>query len=434
MRRGFIYNTALCVNCNACNAACMLENGFQAGTRAVYTWNEDAVSPFPVVNLSLACNHCSDPACLKGCPARAYSVDPSGTVIHHPEKCMGCSYCTWRCPYNAPKINHRKGYIEKCHFCFQRNEEGIEPACVTACPTGAIKITLDDTFAREVIWFPETGIDPAVKISGVTEGKKQIFIPSDEENELAEEPGKPGRAMKEWSLLTFSLLVMTASVLIIINLFSESGKYFRASTIALFSALFISLTHLGVKANAWRAPLHFLSSPLSWEIVMVGLQTILSILYWIYPSTGILIAASVASLLSLVAVDMVYLEADRSVSLKLHSGQAFFSTLLAVSFFSHMINAFIIFTLLAAASIVFRHRRITASKWHNSLFYFRALSLPLVLMLVYLGSRVSQICAVSFLIAGIVSDRILFYEEFSPENLIEKISDNFKEEYEKERY
>ena len=125
MRRGFDFDAELCIGCNACNAACMLENGFQAGTRSVYTWNDNGLPLLRVINLSMSCNHCDMPACLEGCPAQAYTRDGTGTVIHHQDRCMGCRYCTWRCPYDAPKINEAKGFIEKCHLCTERTAEKI---------------------------------------------------------------------------------------------------------------------------------------------------------------------------------------------------------------------------------------------------------------------------------------------------------------------
>ena len=138
MRKGFTFDAALCVSCKACSAACILENGLRPGTRTLFAWNEHALPLVGVINLSMACNHCAEPACASGCPALAYTVSPDGIVIHHADRCMGCGYCTWRCPYDAPKINPALGYIEKCHFCGDRTTQGVEPACITACPTGAL--------------------------------------------------------------------------------------------------------------------------------------------------------------------------------------------------------------------------------------------------------------------------------------------------------
>ena len=71
MRKGFIFNGALCVNCKACIAACLLENRPDNEIRTVYIYNKGIQPGLPVINLSLACNHCKNAACLKGCPARA---------------------------------------------------------------------------------------------------------------------------------------------------------------------------------------------------------------------------------------------------------------------------------------------------------------------------------------------------------------------------
>ena len=130
MRKGFIFDAALCVNCQACSAACMLENGLQHGVRRLYSWNESALPLLSVINLSMACNHCLDPSCARGCPAKAYTIEDNGVVMHHADRCMGCQYCTWRCPYDAPQVNPAQGYIEKCQFCAERLAKGQLPACV----------------------------------------------------------------------------------------------------------------------------------------------------------------------------------------------------------------------------------------------------------------------------------------------------------------
>ncbi len=86
---GFIFDASLCVSCKACSAACILENGLQPGTRSIYTWNDSAVPLMRVISLSLACNHCVKPACLEGCPAKAYTIDENGAVIHHHRQVHG---------------------------------------------------------------------------------------------------------------------------------------------------------------------------------------------------------------------------------------------------------------------------------------------------------------------------------------------------------
>src|SRR5512133_736522 len=102
MRKGFIVNTSKCVDCKACSAACIIENGWMVKPRNIYTYNSTAEQLFSLINLSLACNHCESAACMDGCPASAYSRDlVTGAVILDEKKCIGCRYCQWNCPYDA---------------------------------------------------------------------------------------------------------------------------------------------------------------------------------------------------------------------------------------------------------------------------------------------------------------------------------------------
>ena len=51
------------------------------------------------------------------------------------EKCTGCKACIAACPYGARLIMHPQGYIDKCTFCHHRVDQGLDPACVSSCPT-----------------------------------------------------------------------------------------------------------------------------------------------------------------------------------------------------------------------------------------------------------------------------------------------------------
>lgn len=92
MRRGFIFNHDLCVGCHACSAACILENNWNIKSRTLYQLNQEALVPVPVLNLSMACNHCEKPSCLEGCPAGAfYRDETTAAVLIDGQKCMGCN-------------------------------------------------------------------------------------------------------------------------------------------------------------------------------------------------------------------------------------------------------------------------------------------------------------------------------------------------------
>ena len=436
MRRGFVFDASLCVGCGACRAACFLENGLQAGTRRIYTWNDSAMPLMRVISLSLACNHCEEPACAEGCPARAYTVENNGVVIHHADRCMGCGYCTWRCPYDAPKINDAKGYIEKCHLCYERTAEGIDPACVTACPTGALRFAEQEMFEPVGLgWFPETGIGPSVIIKEADTFKGPVIIPSGEADEAEEEEelpqvGLPDRIKKDWSLILYSLLLISASAMMIITGFTDKLIPTVIPFLLLMAAIAVSVAHLGVPGKAWRAVINIISSPLSHEIMLTGLLTLIALLNWISPGLIPPFVGAIAALLTLISVDRVFFAADRSLTLKLHSGQAFFAGIYAVSWFQEQGTLFLIFSMLAALSVVMRYRSAEGPSFVRNLYYFRALVLPVVFLLLYPNSPAADGAALALFLAGVAADRLLFYCDFEPVNINNTIKVHFTHESE----
>jgi len=88
------------------------------------------------------CMHCLNPACVAACPAAAMYRSPEGPVIYRPERCLGCRYCQAACPFGVPMFewdNPITPVISKCWFCYDRLQAGEPPACVDACPTGALR-------------------------------------------------------------------------------------------------------------------------------------------------------------------------------------------------------------------------------------------------------------------------------------------------------
>ena len=443
MRKGFTFDAALCVSCKACSAACILENGLQAGTRTLFAWNEHALPLVGVINLSMACNHCAEPACASGCPALAYTVSADGAVIHHSERCMGCGYCTWRCPYDAPKINPVLRYIEKCHFCADRTAEGVEPACVTACPTGALKMTERDEFYGVLpAWFPDKGIKPSVIVKNAENLNKPLVIPvenaaSEEDTELMiqQDAGIDSRGIlrKEWSLALFSVLVITAAVMIIVSALQKTASAGFIPFLLMAGAMAVSVMHLGVPGKSWRAVFNLISSPLSREIASVLLLTLVALLTWLLPGLIPPLIAGLLALLTLISVDNVYFAADRSFSLKLHSGQAYFTGMYATAWFIEPTIIFIVFSMLAAVSVVMRYRSAEADRLTRTLYYTRAMALPVVFLLIYPGNPLTDIAALVIFITGMVADRLLFYCDFRPPDIKDTITEHFQTEYEKER-
>lgn len=140
-QHAFHFTADNCIGCHACESACSEKNDMPAhlSFRSVGYVEGGTYPNYTRMNISMACNHCDDPVCLKGCPTRAYTKHAEyGAVIQDPDICFGCGYCTWVCPYNAPQLDPVKGRVEKCNMCVDRLEVGLKPACVTACVGNAL--------------------------------------------------------------------------------------------------------------------------------------------------------------------------------------------------------------------------------------------------------------------------------------------------------
>lgn len=140
-QHGFFFNADNCIGCHACESACSEKNDVPAhiAFRSVGFVEGGTYPDYQRINISMACNHCDDPVCLKGCPTRAYTKFAEyGAVLQDPDICFGCGYCTWVCPYNAPQLDPVKGEVSKCNMCVDRLEVNLKPACVAACLGNAL--------------------------------------------------------------------------------------------------------------------------------------------------------------------------------------------------------------------------------------------------------------------------------------------------------
>ena len=140
MRLGFIIDQEACIGCHACTVACKAENNVPVGNFRTSVKYID-VGKFPDVRrnfLVQRCNQCTDAPCVTICPVNALIKRPDGIVDVDRDACIGCRACMQACPYDAIYLNEDLGAVEKCHFCAHRVDNGMEPACVTVCPVGAI--------------------------------------------------------------------------------------------------------------------------------------------------------------------------------------------------------------------------------------------------------------------------------------------------------
>jgi len=152
-----------CIGCGRCVQACKTENDVPEEPYYTNTWVEryiiqtdgqvlvdspdDGMHGFPRVEnegdilktffVPKLCNHCEEPPCVQVCPVGATFTTPDGVVLVDEEYCIGCRYCIQACPYGARYLHPVKHVASKCTFCYHRIVDGLVPACVEVCPTGA---------------------------------------------------------------------------------------------------------------------------------------------------------------------------------------------------------------------------------------------------------------------------------------------------------
>ncbi len=89
--------------------------------------------------MSDVCKHCQNAGCLEACPTGAIIRNEFGDVYVQPDICNGCAYCTIACPFGVIDIQEADGRAWKCTLCYDRQKDGLEPACAKACPTQSIQ-------------------------------------------------------------------------------------------------------------------------------------------------------------------------------------------------------------------------------------------------------------------------------------------------------
>jgi formate dehydrogenase iron-sulfur subunit len=154
-----IVDIDLCIGCKACEIACKEWNDLEAEETSNFgsyqshedltpqTWDLMRFNEVDLEEDGIAwlirkdsCLHCEEPGCLEACPAPGAIVQyENGIVDFDQEKCIGCQYCVSGCPFDIPRFDRETKKVYKCTMCVDRISNGMEPACVKACPTGSIK-------------------------------------------------------------------------------------------------------------------------------------------------------------------------------------------------------------------------------------------------------------------------------------------------------
>jgi formate dehydrogenase iron-sulfur subunit len=220
-RMGFFTDTTTCIGCKACEVACKQWNDLPAdpggwNPRGSYdhttelnasTWRHvrfvELDRPEPVrtpmdsmleqdaldlvgmaehpgldkwIFMSDVCKHCTHAGCLDACPTGALIRTEFDTVILQPDVCNGCGYCVPACPFGVIDREHVDGRAAKCTLCYDRLEDGLEPACAKACPTDSIQFgpydELQEIAGKRVLALQARGVEGAY-IYGAGEDDEQ---------------------------------------------------------------------------------------------------------------------------------------------------------------------------------------------------------------------------------------------------------------------
>lgn len=315
-----------CSGCKSCVTACHALNGLDEHE----TWRSTGLLHGRGRNsfqqtITTACHHCVEPGCLDGCPVLAYDKDPlTGIVRHLDDQCIGCQYCILMCPYEVPKYSEQRGIVRKCDMCHQRLAHGEAPACVQACPSEAIRITVVQKEAVRHDYRDskqEAGLaamnkflpgspEPTITLPSTRYVSTKPLPPGLLAGDAHEARLEPAHSPLIWMLVLTQLGAGGFAVLPFVFRTAQPGLATLALTASLLG-LAASVLHLGQPLKAWRAFLGLRRSWLSREIVGFGAFALLAILttallYFGIANPVLLFATAATGLFGVFCSGMVY--------------------------------------------------------------------------------------------------------------------------------
>jgi len=238
MSKGMLVDTSKCMACRGCQAACKSWNqlpaeetsfegsyenppGFSSRTWMKITFNEyeDDNGDLQWRFGRQGCMHCNEAGCMYSCPVGAIERTDLGTVKINEEKCISCNYCVANCPFNVVGLDRQYNVAMKCTFCYDRMVQGMEPACVSACPTDALVVGDRAEIARMAQMRADelnSNGNPRAQVYGLDEvgGTGMVYVLEDspDKYKLPEEPTVPLSA-QIWNSLFKPLRVLVVIAL-----------------------------------------------------------------------------------------------------------------------------------------------------------------------------------------------------------------------------
>jgi Fe-S-cluster-containing dehydrogenase component len=193
---GVLVDTTRCAGCRSCEFACAQANDLPTPD-ADFAVLDDERAPseiqFSVINryetdkgnvfVKKQCMHCTQPACASACLTKAMLKTSEGPVVWRETNCMGCRFCMISCPFDIPKFEYHSAIprIRKCQMCFERVDQGQQPACVENCPTQALTFGKRSdllTEARRRIYTSEDRYVPEIYGENVVGGTSWLYLAS----------------------------------------------------------------------------------------------------------------------------------------------------------------------------------------------------------------------------------------------------------------
>jgi formate dehydrogenase iron-sulfur subunit len=307
-----------CTGCKSCVSACHSLNGLDEGE----SWRSvgllyGGTADLPLLQtVTMACHHCVEPACMYGCPVNAYEKHPvTGIVRHLDDQCIGCGYCVLTCPYEVPVFNEQRGIVRKCDLCSDRLEAGEAPACVQACPTTAIRVTVVEKAAMVEAansdQFLPTAPSPRLTVptTRYTTSRTADDLVSGDHFEV-----RPGKAHTPLAVMLVLTQLSVGAFVADLGLRAAGGHALATSrpvnalvALALgLLALAASLAHLGRPLYAFRAVIGIKRSWLSREIMVFGIFAVLAAVYagvlWAHPGTPSPLLGGLVGMVGIVGV------------------------------------------------------------------------------------------------------------------------------------